>query len=158
MIRLSRLADYGIVLMTQLSVRPGVLVTAPDMALVSGIPVPTASKLLKVLAQAGLLESHRGVKGGYALTRRAEEIAVLDIIRAVDGPVGLTECTVEDEGGCELEPLCPTRTNWLRINDAVIRALEGISLADMTPPDISFLPDGPRIGEKALGKSVAAGE
>ena len=154
MIRLSRLADYGIVLMTQLATRPGVLVTAPDMALVSGIPVPTASKLLKTLAGAGLLDSHRGVKGGYALTRPADEIPVLEIIRAVDGPVGLTECTVEDEGGCRLEALCPTRTNWRRINDAVLNALEGITLADMTVPDISFLPEGPRID----GKTVAAGE
>lgn len=154
MIRLSRLADYGIVLMTQLAVRPGLLVTAPDMALVSGIPVPTVSKLLKVLAQAGLLDSQRGVKGGYALVRPAEDIQVLDIIRAVDGPVGLTECTVEDEGGCRLEALCPTRTNWQRINEAVIGALEDITLADMAPPDISFLPEGPRIETK----TVAVGE
>lgn len=154
MIRLSRLADYGIVLMTQLAARPGALVTAPDMALVSGIPVPTASKLLKMMAQAGLLESQRGVKGGYALVRRPEEIPVLQIIRAVDGPVGLTECSMEGEGGCDLEALCPTRTNWRKINDAVLTALEGITLADMTPPDISFLPAHLATVEKA----VAAGK
>jgi FeS assembly SUF system regulator len=154
LIRLSRLADYGIVLMTQLAVRPGVLVTAPDIALVSGIPVPTASKILKMMAQTGLLDSQRGTKGGYALVRPPEEIPVLDIIRAVDGPVGLTDCSVEEEGGCDLEALCPTRTNWRKINDAVLTALEGITLADMTPPDISFLPDGLPMAEKA----VAAGE
>ena len=111
MIRLSRLSDYGIVLMTQLAARPGVLTTAPELALTSGLPVPTVSKVLKAIAQDGLLESQRGIKGGYALTRPAAEISVADIIRALEGPIALTECTEAEGGSCDIEPSCPTRTN-----------------------------------------------
>lgn len=139
MIKLSRLSDYGIVLMTQLAARPGILTTAPELALTSGLPVPTVSKVLKAIAQDGLLESQRGTKGGYALTRPAAEISVADIIRALEGPIALTECTEAEGGSCDIEPSCPTRTNWVRINDAVIGALEGISLVEMMAPNLSFM-------------------
>jgi FeS assembly SUF system regulator len=140
MIKLSRLADYSIVMMTQLAARPGSLMQAPDIALVTGVPVPTVSKVMKKLAQSGLVDSQRGAKGGYALTRAATEIPVTEIISAVDGPIALTECTVPDESGCEHEALCPTRTNWRKINDAVVSALEDITLADMTPQTAPFVP------------------
>jgi len=139
MIKLSRLSDYGIVLMTQLAARPGVLTRAPDLALTSNLPVPTVSKVLKALAQDGLLESQRGTKGGYALVRPAEEISVAEIIRALEGPIALTECAVDAGGSCEIEPSCPTRTNWVRINHAVIGALEGITLSEMMAPNIDFM-------------------
>lgn len=140
MIKLSRLADYSIVMMTQLASRPGALMQAPDMALMTGLPVPTVSKVMKKLAQSGLVDSHRGAKGGYALTRHASDIPVTEIIAAVDGPIALTECTVPDESGCEHEALCPTRTNWRKINDAVVGALRDITLADMTPQMAPFVP------------------
>lgn len=143
MIRLSRLADYGIVMMTQLATRPGLFVTAPDVSLATGLPVPTVSKILKRLAQAGLLESQRGAKGGFALVRDAAEVPMTEIIAAVDGPIALTDCTVPSDGACDIEALCPTRTNWRKINDAVVDALSGITLADMTLPSPSFLPMGP---------------
>lgn len=137
MIKLSRLADYAIVVMTQLATRPGSLVQAPDLALVTGLPVPTVAKTLKTLVHAGLVDSQRGAKGGYVLTRPAQGIPVTEIITAVDGPITLTECTVDEEGVCDFESLCPTRTNWKKINDAVIRALSEVSLADMTPPPLA---------------------
>jgi len=137
------LADYSIVLMTQLAARPGSLVQAPDMALVTGLPVPTVAKTLKRLSQAGLVVSQRGTKGGYALVRDAAEIPVTEIITAVDGPIALTECTVESDGVCDIEALCPTRTNWKKINEAVVGALQGISLADMTPQMAPFVPHRP---------------
>ena len=143
MIKLSRLADYSIVLMTQLAARPGSLVQAPDMALFTGLPVPTVAKTLKRLAQAGLVESQRGTKGGYVLVRDAEDIPVTEIIAAVDGPIALTDCTVESDGVCDIEALCPTRTNWKKINEAVVGALRDISLADMTPQMAPFVPHRP---------------
>ncbi|MDA1327233.1 MAG: SUF system Fe-S cluster assembly regulator [Proteobacteria bacterium] len=143
MIKLSRLADYSIVLMTQLAARPGSLVQAPDLALLTGLPVPTVAKTLKRLSHAGLVESQRGTKGGYVLVRDAADIPVTEIIVAVDGPIALTDCTVESDGVCEIEALCPTRTNWKKINEAVVGALRGISLADMTPQMAPFVPHRP---------------
>ena len=137
------MADYSIVLMSQLAARPGSLVQAPDMALVTGLPVPTVAKTLKRLAQAGLVESQRGTKGGYVLVRDAAEIPVTEIIGAVDGPIALTDCTVDEDGVCEIEALCPTRTNWKKINDAVIDALRSVTLADMTPQMAPFVPHRP---------------
>lgn len=143
MLKLSRFADYSIVLLTQLAARPSSLMQAPDLALVTGLSVPTVAKTLKKLTQAGLVESRRGAKGGYALVRDAAEIPVTEIIAAVDGPIALTDCTVDAGADCEIEALCPTRTNWRKINDAVIGALDGISLADMTPQSAPFVPYRP---------------
>ena len=143
LIKLSRLADYSIVLMTQLASHPSSLMQAPDLALATGLPIPTVSKTLKLLAQAHLVESQRGVKGGYALVRDAVNIPVTEIIAAVDGPITLTECVVDEIGVCEIEELCPNRTNWRKINDAVVSALKNVSLADMTPQMAPFVPHRP---------------
>lgn len=138
MIKLSRMADYGVVVMTQLAREPGVTQTATELAAATTLPVPTVSKLLKLMANASLLESHRGTKGGYALTRTAADVTMADIIGAVDGPIALTECVGTDGTICEIEALCPTRTNWKRINDVLIEALRSVSLAEMAAP-IDFL-------------------
>ncbi len=138
MIKLSRMADYAVVLMTELARDPYSLRGAPVLAANTGLPVPTASKVLKLLAQGGLLDSQRGAKGGYALARAAERISVADIIGAVEGPIALTDCIGDDGSMCEIEALCPTRTNWGRINDVMIRALGGVTLAEMTLPTVDF--------------------
>jgi FeS assembly SUF system regulator len=139
MIKLSRMADYGVILMTQLAREDGALRTAADLSASCALPLPTVSKLLKQLAQDGLLESHRGTKGGYALAREATEISMADIIGAVEGPIALTDCIEADGTICEIEALCPTRTNWRRINDVLTQALEGVSLAEMVLPAIDFM-------------------
>ncbi len=131
MIRLSKLADYGIVIMTNLARQPGRQHNAPEVAAQSHIPLPMVSKILKSLARAGLLQSHRGVKGGYGLARPAAAISVADVISALDGPIALTACIEDGPGGCEIEALCPARANWQRINDAIRTALDGISMAEM---------------------------
>ncbi len=138
-IRLSRLADYGVVLMTHIGASRPRLRTAHALAAAARIPEPTASKILKVLSRHGLLESHRGINGGYALARPPAEISVAEIISAVDGPIALTECIDADGDPCTLETVCPTRGNWHKINDVLRRALEDISLADMMEPFPSFL-------------------
>ena len=134
MIRLSRFADYGIVLMGSMARRPAAVHTALDLAAESGLPLPTVSKLLVWLAQGSLLISHRGAKGGYELARPASDITVADIIVAVDGPIALTQCLELGPGSCEVETLCPTRRGWARLNDAVKRALSDVSLAEITAP------------------------
>jgi FeS assembly SUF system regulator len=130
-IRLSKLADYGIVMMTNMARHPLRQHNAAGIAAESHIPLPMASKILKALARAGLLASHRGAKGGYGLARAAEAISVAEVIVALDGPIALTSCIEDGPGGCEIESLCPARANWQRINDAIRSALDDITMAEM---------------------------
>jgi FeS assembly SUF system regulator len=133
MIRITRLTDYGIVLLTHIAGSPEWrLHNVPDLAEATSLPQPTVSKILKSLAKGGMLESHRGVKGGYALARRPEEISVVDIIAALDGPIAITDCSDVLPGKCDRERLCGVRNNWQRINLAVREALESITLAEMS--------------------------
>jgi len=134
MIRISRLTDYGIVLMSQMAARPDETHNAAEIALAARLPVPTVSKLLRQLAHEGLLTSHRGAKGGYSLARRPEEISVATIIRVLEGPIALTACVTDLPGECEHESQCPVRGHWNRINHAVREALDGISLSEMASP------------------------
>ena len=131
MIRLSRLADYSVVLMTYLASHAERPQSALDLTFASGLPGPTVGKLLNTLARAGLLTSFRGVGGGYALTRIPGDISVAEIIHAVDGPIALTECIHDTSGECDFEASCPARGSWQVINDAVRTALSNVSLADV---------------------------
>ena len=129
--RLSKLADYGIVIMTNLARRPDRQFSAAEIAQETLIPQPTVSKILKMLARSDLLTSHRGAKGGYGLSRPGRAIAVAEVITAIEGPIALTACIEEGTGGCEIESLCPARANWQRINDAIRNALDGINIEEM---------------------------
>lgn len=139
MIRITKITDYGIVLMSHLAMAPERLYNAPELAAEAHLPPPMVSKILKQLARARLLESQRGVHGGYALARPAEEISVVEIISALEGPIAVTECIEGAPGDCDYEPSCPVRSNWNRINQAIRQALEGISLAEMSLPAPSKL-------------------
>ena len=130
-IRLSRLADYGIVIMTHMARVPERQQTAPEIAAQTHLPPPMASKILKGLVHGGLLVSYRGAKGGYGLARSTREISVADVIVALEGPIALTACIEQGPGECDLEALCPARANWRRINDAIREALEGITVMEM---------------------------
>ena len=134
MIRLSRLTDYGIVLMAHLADAGEGPHTARDLAEQTQLPLPAVSKLLKSLAREGLLVSSRGAKGGYQLARPAEKITVPEMIAALEGPIALTDCNLH-EGACSQEPRCHVRTPWQRINRAVHDALSRIRLADLAARD-----------------------
>ena len=140
MIRLSRLADYGVVLMTHIATLADDMHTAHAVAGATRIPEPTASKILKALVRAELLDSHRGASGGYTLARQPDDIPITEIIIAVDGPIALTSCLDAEGSDCSLVPTCPTRTNWQKINDAIHRALDEVSLADLMGPMAAFIP------------------
>lgn len=134
MIRLSRLTDYGIVLMAQLAASPqGRTHAAREIAGHTRLPLPVVSKILKMLARGGLLVSQRGAKGGFALARPAEEISVPEMITVLEGPIGLTECT-QHPGACPQEQSCHVREPWQLINEAVRTALANITLADLAAP------------------------
>jgi FeS assembly SUF system regulator len=134
MIRLSRLADYGLVLMGRMALQPTTVHTAVGLAEDTQLPIPTVAKLLVRLTQGNLLISHRGAKGGYQLARSPSAITVADIVVAVDGPIALTQCLEHGAQPCDVEPICPTRRGWNRLNDAVKRALTEVSLAELSQP------------------------
>lgn len=133
MLKVSKLTDYGIGLMTCLARqdrdRP---VTARDLAAEIGLPQPTVSKLLKTLAGAELLNSTRGAAGGYALARRPEQITLAEMFEALEGPMALTECASPVGCGCELEATCGLKPNWNWINQQLLQTLRGITLQNMT--------------------------
>jgi FeS assembly SUF system regulator len=130
-IRITRQTDYGIILLTFLAGRPLDLVhTARDVAEAAGLPLPMVSKILKVLAREGLLVTKRGVKGGYSLAAAPAEITLAQVIRALEGPIGMTECS-SAPGSCDREHHCPVRVNWQRISGAVRDALDKIPLSEM---------------------------
>ncbi|HVT60090.1 MAG TPA: SUF system Fe-S cluster assembly regulator [Thermoanaerobaculia bacterium] len=149
MIRITKQTDYGIVLLTHMAVHAERQFNAPDLAAEAHLPLPMVSKILKLLAREGLLISHRGVKGGYGLARRPAAISMAEIIAALEGPVAITEC-IDEEGDCAHERLCPVRSNWHRINEAILNALSGITLAEMTNP---LLPKLVTLGRGAYAAS-----
>jgi FeS assembly SUF system regulator len=134
MLRVTKLADYGIIMLTYFATHLDNTFNAKDIAKVVRLPLPVVSKILKLLARAGLLVSQRGMKGGYGLAFPPAQITVSAIIQALEGPIAVTECTDAIHGECGLETGCPVRTNWHLINQAIQRALEGITLEQMAQP------------------------
>ncbi|WP_027079304.1 SUF system Fe-S cluster assembly regulator [Luteimonas mephitis] len=137
MLRVTKLTDYATVVLTVLASAPHVVSSTTELAERAGLEAPTVAKLLKPLAQAGLVEAFRGASGGYRLARPADGISLFEIVEAMEGPLGMTECSVH-AGSCGIEDSCGVRANWRRINDVVADALRGVSLAQMLSPH--FIP------------------
>jgi FeS assembly SUF system regulator len=133
MFKLGKLTDYGTVLMTALAIEPARVHSAHELAESTHVSAPTVSKLLKVLAKGGLVEASRGAHGGYRLARAAEQITIADIVRALEGPIAVTQCS-EHSGLCSIESSCTTSANWRLINTAIQEALSSVTLAQMTIP------------------------
>ena len=136
MIILSKLADYGVIIATQLAVtrypQGNALTQVNAMTLAAEVKLPptTVAKVLKLLARAGIVTAVRGAAGGYRLARDAQDISVGEVVAAIDGALAMTQCT-SDIGPCERLQFCPTRPHWHRINQAVEAALERIPLTEM---------------------------
>jgi len=133
MLRLSKLTDYATVILSVMAKQSTNVHAAIEIAAVTGIALPTVSKILKLLVNAKVLISTRGAKGGYALARNPEEITVADVISALEGPIALTECSISQQG-CEQAAGCDIRGNWNLINQVIHNALESVTLADMIKP------------------------
>ena len=135
MLRVSKLTDYATIVMTCLVDAGDRVLSAQCLAERARLVVPTVSKLLKQLAQAGLVVATRGINGGYRLARTPQRISVADIVIAMEGPIGMTECSAH-AGLCDHEPHCGVRVNWQRINQAIADALASVTLGDMvkSPP------------------------
>jgi FeS assembly SUF system regulator len=133
MLRISKMTDYAIMVMVELHASRGEVLSAHALAERSHLELPTVSKVLKLLVKTGLVDSYRGASGGYVLERNARDVSVAEIIAAIEGPIAMTECSVE-EGLCAQEAICGLRGNWQRISVAVAKAMAGVSLAEMAQP------------------------
>lgn len=145
MLKLSRLTDYAVAALVRLGSAEGVE-TSPGIAAAISVPEPTVAKVLKALAGHGLVASTRGAHGGYRLGRPLRDIAISEVIIAIDGPIALTSC-VEGAGGCESQSSCPMAGRWDPVNRAILAALSSISLADM---DAAALPAAFRLPTEPL--------
>jgi len=129
--RLTHLADYAVVMMTAAARRaPGERLSATELADETGVPLPTAQKLMGKLAAAGLLTSVRGAGGGFTLARCGSEISLADIVEAVEGPIAMTVCS-EGRSDCALDAHCRIKPHMGVVGDAVRGALGAVSLQEL---------------------------
>ncbi len=137
MLRISKMTDYAIQLMVSLysadRAQVGTTLSAIKLADRTHLEVPTVSKVMKLLCQHKLVQSARGAQGGYFLIRSGDDISVAEIITAIEGPIAMTECSIDD-GVCGQQRNCDLITNWRRISTAVAAALSSVSLAEMANP------------------------
>lgn len=131
MLKLSRLTDYAVVVLSRMGQVDAPLLSAPGIAARTGLAEPTVAKVLKILAQADIVEGLRGARGGYRLTRPLGRITLAEVIVAFDGPIALTACVDGGMGGCDSEHLCPVRGRWDPVNHAIREALAGITVAEL---------------------------
>jgi FeS assembly SUF system regulator len=130
--RLTHLADYAVVMMTAAARRPtGERLSAAALAAVTGVPVPTAQKLMGKLATSGLLASVRGAGGGFTLARPASEISLADMVEAVEGPIALTQCSDGVNHECALDAHCAVRPHMSVVSKAVRGALAAVTLEQL---------------------------
>jgi FeS assembly SUF system regulator len=137
MLRMSKLTDYGLVLLTHMAQGGAPQRTAVELARLSRVPLPTVSKILKELSKCGIVVSHRGRRGGYTLARSPDRISVAEVVEALEGPVALTECS-SDHGGCSLEPSCLAKSHWGPISRAIQRTLSRLTLSALGPRPITI--------------------
>ena len=136
MLRLTKKADYGLMALKYLAEQPGASAQAPaaqsakDIAQAYHIPPPLLAKILQTLARAGLLVSHAGTNGGYALARPANEISAFEVIRAIDGPLFITSC-ITIHGTCDLAGHCTIKEPLRKVNDSIKDLLSNIHISDL---------------------------
>lgn len=134
MLRINRETDYATGILGLMAGSPQRRYSASWLAERRSLPVPVVSKILKQLARAGILESHRGAKGGYQLSRPAEDISIAAVIQAMEGPIALTDCIGGGDEACQYSANCGVSENWSRINQLFEEALRSVSLRDMMDP------------------------
>lgn len=137
MLRISKLTDYGTMILVHLAVHSGRLNSASDVASGTRLALPTVQKLLKLLARSELALSVRGAEGGYQLARPPATISAAEILDVLEGPLSITECSTEDSR-CELEDGCPVGGAWQKINRGIRGALAEITLAELAHPPREF--------------------
>ena len=131
MIKLSKLTDYAVIVLSVLAEEGNGLYSSADLAKKTALPEPTVSKILKLLAKKELVQSLRGAKGGYQLGHAAQTISIAEIVSAIEGPVALTHCVDQSSECCERSTDCSMKGRWNKVNIAMQETLRQISLEDM---------------------------
>ncbi|MGB6742559.1 MAG: Rrf2 family transcriptional regulator [Terracidiphilus sp.] len=131
MLKLTKKADYGLIALKYLAEHPEIpALSAKDVADTYGIPAQLLAKVLQRLTKTGLLRSHAGMNGGYALARDARQISAFEVIHAIDGPFFITSC-IKGTKSCELTPSCTIKEPLARVNDTIAGVLKSISIQDL---------------------------
>lgn len=154
MLRISKLTDYSTVILGEMARSDKATFTTAELSLVTGISQPTVSKVLKLLGKSSLVFSTRGTNGGYRLASKPEQISVAQIISAMEGPIGITECCTTSET-CEQLTHCNISGNWSVINRAIEKTLQTISLADLVSPASELAEMTISVDCSALGRSIS---
>ncbi|GAB5388757.1 MAG: SUF system Fe-S cluster assembly regulator [Alphaproteobacteria bacterium] len=141
MFRVSKMTDYAIVVLGELSRSRDSRMTVASLATATGLTEPTIGKVLKLLARTDMVDSQRGVGGGYLLGRAPDDITIGDIITALEGPIAITACVDGSDDHCTIEGLCGMRGNWERVNTAIRDALGSVTLGQMMTPGYDFMSD-----------------
>lgn len=131
MFRISKLTDYSTLVLGTLAKEPGTLLAANSIVQKTHLPLPTVSKILKLLTKAGFLQSVRGTHGGYQLRLTPEQISLAEVVQALEGPWAVTECSHRERHTCQIEDACQVRSQWQMVSDLLFSALSNISLADL---------------------------
>jgi len=140
MLRLTKKADYGLMALKYLAEQPGDSAqSAKDIAEAYHIPQQLLAKILQTLAKAGLLVSHAGTNGGYALAKSAKDISAFEVIRAIDGPLFITSC-ITIHGACDLTSTCTIKEPLRKVNDSIKELLSGIHISDLVEATDSAAP------------------
>ncbi len=140
MLKLTKKADYGLIALKYLAEHPETpALSAKDIADAYGIPAQLLAKILQLMTKKGLLRSHAGMNGGYALAREAREISAYEVILAIDGPFFITSCT-KGAKSCELTPSCTIKEPLARVNDTIAGVLKSISIQDLAEHEQPGMP------------------
>ena len=138
MLKLNRLTDYAILVLGVLHSRQGVWLSSSQIADAAQLTQATAAKVIKALVAAGLVETHRGTRGGCQLARPVSDISIAEVVEAIEGPIALTACVDGAEEPCSVQQGCFMGGNWNRVNTALRDALLSVSLADLFDPATLF--------------------
>ena len=132
-LRIGKMTDYGVLVLNKMVDAGAVRLSTEDLVQATKLAVPTIRRVMKALSDGGLVIAQRGAKGGYRLARAAEQIRIIDVVQAFEGPVSLTECT-SDDAQCEIMDSCSLSGNWNGINQLLVQVLSSISLQDLRNP------------------------
>ena len=155
MFKLNRMTDYAIVVLGVLAHRRGEILATAQLAELTGLNQPTVAKVAKTLVAADLLETQRGVHGGYRLARRAAMVSVVQIVEAMEGPITVNDCVEGAQDPCIVGNCCFMSHNWNRVNLAVRNALNDVSLEDLVNAEQLFAPADQ---EQVMDKNVLSAQ